>query len=68
MEEAGETVPWIVEVILGTTPARYLYLTEQESNFSLWLESSGLLECGRYISVIQFKDVSSCSSPTTTTC
>lgn len=43
----------------GTTRARYLYLTEQGSNFSLSLESSGLLECGGYISVVQFKDVSS---------
>lgn len=43
----------------GTTRARYLYLTEQGSNFALSLEASGLLECPDYISVVQFKDVSS---------
>ena len=96
MEEAGETVPWIVEDILArgaltdfygpakrggkttfwthaiaagargddiadfvTTPARYLYLTEQGSNFALSLESSGLAEHGDYVSVVQYKDVSS---------
>ena len=42
----------------GTTPARCLYLTEQGSNFALSLESSGLSECGDYVSVVQYKDVS----------
>jgi hypothetical protein len=96
IEEAGETVPWIVEDILArgaltdfygpakrggkttfwthaiaagargddiadfiTTPARYLYLTEQGSNFALSLESSGLAKHGDCVSIVQYKDVSS---------
>ncbi len=42
----------------GTTRARYLYLTEQGSNFALSLESSGLVAYPDHIGVVQFKDVS----------
>jgi hypothetical protein len=41
-----------------TTPARYLYLTEQGNNFAEALRESGLVEYSDRISVVQFKDVS----------
>lgn len=95
VEEAGETVPWIVEDILArgaltdfsglakkggkttfwchaiaagargedvagfsTEPAKYLYLTEQGTNFALSLKDSGLVDYPDYVRVVQFKDVS----------
>jgi hypothetical protein len=40
-----------------TTPARYLYLTEQGTNFALALRDSGLTEHPDHVRIVQFKDV-----------
>jgi hypothetical protein len=94
IEEAGATVPWVIEDLLArgavtefsgkakdsgkttfwchaiaagargethagffTTPARYLYLTEQGNNFALALRDSGLTEQSHHVRIVQFKDV-----------
>jgi hypothetical protein len=95
IEEAGETVPWVVEDLLAhgaltdfsglakkggkttfwchaivagargedhggslTAPAKYLYLTEQGTNFAQALKESGLTDHSGHVRIVQFKDVS----------
>jgi hypothetical protein len=41
----------------ATTPARYLYLTEQGNNFAEALRDSGLEKYPEHIHIIQYKDV-----------
>jgi hypothetical protein len=68
-KKGGKTTFWCHAIAAGakgedhagflTTPAKYLYLTEQGNNFAEALRESGLTEHPESISIIQFKDVSS---------
>jgi hypothetical protein len=66
-KDSGKTTFWCRAVAAGvggedhagfmTTPAKYLYLTEQGNNFALALRDSGLTEYPDHVRIVQFKDV-----------
>jgi len=66
-KDSGKTTFWCHAIAAGargethagfdTTPARYLYLTEQGNNFALALRDSGLTEQPDHVRIVQFKDV-----------
>jgi hypothetical protein len=66
-KDSGKTTFWCHAIAAGareedhagfaTTPARYLYLTEQGNNFALALQDSGLTEHPDHMRIVQFKDV-----------
>jgi hypothetical protein len=66
-KDSGKTTFWCHAIAAGargeqhagfdTSPARYLYLTEQGNNFALALRDSGLTEHADHIRIVQFKDV-----------
>jgi hypothetical protein len=66
-KDSGKTTFWCHAISAGargeqhagfdTTPAKYLYLTEQGNNFALALKDSGLTEHPDHIRIVQFKDV-----------
>lgn len=67
-KKGGKTTFWCHAIAAGargeehagflTTPAKYLYLTEQGNNFAEALRDSGLEEYPDHIHIVQFKDVS----------
>ncbi|MDP9475316.1 MAG: helicase RepA family protein [Actinomycetota bacterium] len=67
-KKGGKTTFWCHTIVAGargedhagfaTTPAKYLYLTEQGNNFAGVLRDSGLSEYPDHIRIVQFKDVS----------
>jgi len=67
-KDSGKTTYWCHAIAAGarggdhggfaTTPAKWLYLTEQGNNFANVLRDSGLENHQEYIRVVQFKDVS----------
>lgn len=66
-KRGGKTTFWCHTIAAGargedvagfrTAPAKYLYLTEQGTNFAQSLEESGLVEHPDHVRVVQFKDV-----------
>jgi hypothetical protein len=66
-KDSGKTTFWCHAVAAGargedhagfmTSPARYLYLTEQGNNFALALRDSRLTEHPDHVRIVQFKDV-----------
>lgn len=68
-KKGGKTTFWTHAIAAGargediagfaTVPAKYLYLTEQGTNFAISLRDSGLTDYPDYVRVIQYKDVSS---------
>jgi len=66
-KDSGKTTFWCHAITAGvrdedhagfaTTPAKYLYLTEQGNNFALALRDSGLTEEPDHVRIVQFKDV-----------
>ena len=66
-KDSGKTTFWCHAVAAGareedhagfmTSPAKYLYLTEQGNNFALALRDSGLTEHPDHVRIVQFKDV-----------
>ncbi len=67
-KKGGKTTFWVTSIAAGargedhagfaTTPAKYLYLTEQGNNFAEALRESNLEHYPDHIRVVQFKDVS----------
>jgi Bifunctional DNA primase/polymerase, N-terminal/Primase C terminal 1 (PriCT-1)/AAA domain len=67
-KKGGKTTFWMHAIAAGargedhggyaTQPAKYLYLTEQDSNFAQALTDSGLINHPDHIRIVQFKDVS----------
>jgi hypothetical protein len=66
-KKGGKTTLWCHAIASGasgedfagfsTTPAKYLYLTEQGNNFAEALRESGLEQYPEHIKIVQFKDV-----------
>jgi len=66
-KKGGKTTFWLTGIAAGargedhagfaTTPARYLYLTEQGNNFAEALRDSALEQYPDHIRIVQFKDV-----------
>jgi hypothetical protein len=66
-KKGGKTTFWCHAIASGasgedfagfsTTPAKYLYLTEQGNNFAEALRESGLEQYPEHIKIVQFKDV-----------
>ena len=66
-KKGGKTTFWCHGIAAGasgedfagfsTTPAKYLYLTEQGNNFAEALRESGLERYPEHIKIVQFKDV-----------
>jgi hypothetical protein len=66
-KKGGKTTLWCHAIASGasgedfagfsTTPAKYLYLTEQGNNFAEALRESGLERYPEHIKIVQFKDV-----------
>jgi hypothetical protein len=66
-KRGGKTTFWTHAIAAGargedvagfrTVPAKYLYLTEQGTNFAQSLEESGLVDHPDHVRVVQFKDV-----------
>jgi hypothetical protein len=66
-KKGGKTTYWLTGIAAGasgedfagfaTTPAKYLYLTEQGNNFAEALKESGLEKYPDHIKIVQFKDV-----------
>ena len=67
-KRGGKTTFWCHAIVAGargedhggfsTVPAKYLYLTEQGSNFATALKESTLVEYSDFVKIVQFKDVS----------
>lgn len=66
-KKGGKTTFWCHAIAAGasgedfagfsTTPAKYLYLSEQGNNFAEALRESGLEQYPEHIKIVQFKDV-----------
>jgi hypothetical protein len=66
-KKGGKTTFWCHAIASGasgedfagfsTTPAKYLYLTEQGNNFAEALRESGLEQYPEHIKIVQFKDL-----------
>src|SRR5215212_2725396 len=66
-KQGGKTTFWCHAIAAGasgedfagfsTTPAKYLYLSEQGNNFAEALRESGLEQYPEHIKIVQFKDV-----------
>ncbi len=67
-KKGGKTTFWCHAIAAGakgepvagfdTVPAKYLYLTEQGTNFALSLSAAGLEEHPHHVRVVQHRDVS----------